>query len=454
MPYQYLRAFHLGDAAIVSKRRRRVLANHQPVHETGRLTAHGVREAGRGRNGPREPLVDYHRDRMNILAVTKFPPIQGGESSSAFFLFDELGKRQHTITVLTNCDDVPQNNKAVFTRDDLDTLTANTNVNIVGVMADSVPDFIPQYDPKTEKLLNEGIKLISEQQFDLIYGWYLLPYVSAAYLLSQIFSIPFVMQHAGSDLTRLYPRATLNQYFQNIIEASAGIMTYSLTASYFSTKTPESVLCQRQGFPSIFNPHGSQVDFPKEFDIDCDLNSTFLCLGKFSLAKGFYQIIEAFRVLENTTLIVFCPNKRSICVDLPKNVFLLDAVAPWRVPAILRSVKALIVPEWNFGVAIHRSSLPIESILCGTVALVSSQIIGNYPGLQQFMVGIDTPRLEDTVSKIRDVARNDVINEPVRRRYREIRSKLPSFSEYVSETEVFLENRIRADRAARPSRGV
>lgn len=388
---------------------------------------------------------------MNILAVTKFPPIQGGESSSAFFLFDELGKRRHTVTVLTNYDDVPQNNRAVFTGDDLATLRANENLDIVSVKAESVPDFIPQYDPKTEKLLNEGIRILSEQKFDLIYGWYLLPYVSAAYLLSRMFSIPLVMQHAGSDLTRLYPRATLNRYFQNIIEASAGIMTYSLTASYFDTKTPESVLCQNQGHPDIFNPHGGQVDFLEEFHIECDLDSTFLCLGKFSLGKGFYEIIEAFRRLEAATLIIFCPNKRSICVDLPENVFILDAVAPWRIPAILRSVKALIVPEWNFGVAVHRSNLPVESILCGRIALVSNQIIANYSGLHQFMIGIETPRVEDTVAKIRDVARNDVVNEPVRRRYREIRSKLPSFSEYVSDTEIFLEKRIRA---AHPSRGV
>ncbi|HYC88590.1 MAG TPA: hypothetical protein VEO54_05215 [Thermoanaerobaculia bacterium] len=390
---------------------------------------------------------------MNILAITKFPPIQGGESTSAFFLFDELGKRRHTVTVLTNYDDVPQNNKAVFTEDDLAALRANENLDIVSVKAESVPDFIPQYDPKTEKLLNEGIKILSRQKFDLIYGWYLLPYVSAAYLLSRMFSIPLVMQHAGSDLTRLYPRATLNRYFQNIIEASAGILTYSLTASYFDAKSPESVLCQNQGLPDLFNPYGGQVDFLKEFNVECDLDSTFLCLGKFSMGKGFYEIIEAFRRLETATLVIFCPNKRTISVDLPENVFLLDAVAPWRIPAILRSVKALIVPEWNFGVDVHRSNLPVESILCGRIALVSNQIIANYSGLQQFMIGIETPRVEDIVAKIRDVARNDAVNEPVLRRYREIRSKLPSFSEYVSDTEIFLENRIRAGRAARPSRG-
>src|SRR5215470_8979213 len=111
---------------------------------------------------------------MNILAITKFPPIQGGESSSAFFLFDELGKRQHSITILTNSDDVLPNTKVVFTRNDLAILRANQNMNIVSVAADPIPDFIPRYDPKTEKLVNEGLKILSGQKFDLIYGWYLL----------------------------------------------------------------------------------------------------------------------------------------------------------------------------------------------------------------------------------------------------------------------------------------
>jgi glycosyltransferase involved in cell wall biosynthesis len=391
---------------------------------------------------------------MNILAVTKFPPIQGGESASALFLFDELGKRNHTITVLSNFDDVSQQNKAVFSRDDFAILRANKNLNIVSVKQDAVPDFIPRYDPKTEKLLNEGLKLIAGQKFDLIFGWYLLPYVSAAYLLSKIFSIPLVIQHGGSDLARLYPRETLHQYFLNIIEASTGIMTHSLTSSYFNSKPPESVFLQKQGLPNMFNPHGSQVDFFEEFHIECDLNSTFLCLGKFSMAKGFYEIIEAFRLVENATLIIFSPNKRSISIELPKNVFVREAVAPWRVPGLLRSVKALIVPEWNFGVAIHRSTLPIQSILCGKIALVSNQIVENYPGLQQFMIGIDTLKVSDTVSKIKHVAKNEFINEPVRSRYREIRSKLPSFTEYVDEVELFLEGRIRAGQAADLSREV
>ncbi len=384
-------------------------------------------------------------EQMKILAITKFPPIQGGESSSAFFLFDALARRRHAITVLTNSNDVPQNTTVAFTQDDLARLTANKNLEIVSVGADPMPDFIPRYDPQTEKLINEGIKLVSTHQYDLIYGWYLLPYVSAAYLLSQLSSIPFVMQHAGSDLARLYPSASLNRYFRGLIDAAAGVLTYSLTASHFNTRTPESVLRQSPGLPDAFNPRGTQANLSDEFGIECDPNSTFLCLGKFSREKGFYEIIEAFRLVKSATLIILCPNKRTIAVDVPANVFVRDAVAPWRIPAILRSVKALIVPEWDFGVAIHRSNLPIESILCGTPALVSNQIIANYTGLQRFMIGIDTLRVKDTAATILDVAGNETINETVRSGYREIRSRLPSFSEYVSETELFLENCIRAE---------
>ena len=364
--------------------------------------------------------------------------MQGGESTSAFFLFDELAKRQHTITVLTNHNDVRSNNRCLFTKDDSVRLRQNHNLTIATVVGDPVPDFIPQYDPKTEKLLNMGMQLIRQQKFDLIYGWYFLPYASAAYLLSEIFTIPFVLQHAGSDFTQLYPNKDLRHYIDTVIRASAGVLTYPKTKEYFEERKQHTLLVQKRPPPDIYSPVGHRADFMAEFDIRCDLASTFLCLGKFSVAKGFYQLIEAFRSIENATLLILCPNKKAVGVDLPKNVILLDCVSPWRIPAIIRSVKAVIVPEWNFNVDLHRSGVPIESLLCGRTAIVSNQIIGHYGWLRRFMVGIDTPSIDHVASTIKSVILDECINDAVTRHHAEIRSALGTFSEYVDQVEKFL----------------
>ena len=388
---------------------------------------------------------------MNILAITKFPPIQGGESSSAFFLFDELARRGHTVTVLTNSEEVLPKDRVCFAGGDSAVLSANPNVTIRNVGNDPMPEFIPQYDPKTEKLLNEGIKILSSDRFHVVFGWYLLPYVSAAFLLSEMFQLPLVLQHAGSDLTRIYPKKSLNNYFDTIITRSAGIVTYAGTSKYFD-KESGRILEQNRGFPDIFSIDGSQVDFQEEFNIACDSETTFLCLGKFTRAKGFYEIVEAFRRIGSAKLVIFSPNRRRVCLELPTNVFMVDAVAPWRVPAIIRSAKAVIVPEWDFGVPAHKSNLPLESILCGKTAIVSSQIVANYGALQDFMVPIRTPDIDDTVAKITRASEDATLNDKLRTRYGEIRRSVPTLSSHVDKVESFLRAQVAHPPAARSSK--
>ena len=106
---------------------------------------------------------------MNILAITKFPPIQGGESNKAFYLFRELGKRGHQISVLTNSNDVANKDIVKFSETDFTYLTKNDNLRIRNQEIGNTPSFIPQFDPKTEKLINEGLQIISEQKIDIIY---------------------------------------------------------------------------------------------------------------------------------------------------------------------------------------------------------------------------------------------------------------------------------------------
>lgn len=378
---------------------------------------------------------------MNILAITKFPPIQGGESNKAFYLFKELGNRGHQVFVVTNSNDVANKDKVQFSEKDFSYLTKNNNLNIYNPEIDNIPSFIPQFDPKTEKLINEGLRIISEQKIDIIYGWYFLPYISAAYVLSKITSIPLVIQHAGSDLKRILPNRNLNFYFENIIREAFGILTYYSCLPFFKNKRSDDILIQKAGFPDIYNHEGTTVDFEKEFNIKCSPNSTFLCLGKFSKGKGFYEIIEAFKKIENATLLILTPSRTNVEIEIPKNVFVLDAVAPWRVPEIIRSVKAVIVPEWNFGVEIHKSRLPIEAILCGKTALVSNQIIDNYFGLKSFMIPIETPNHNDTISKINYVIQNTFINDNIKQQAKEIRKSIVPFETYVNEIEVFLLNK-------------
>ena len=56
---------------------------------------------------------------MRICMISKFPPIEGGESSKAYWLARELGNRGHAIHVVTNALDVEDAYKECFRVEDI-----------------------------------------------------------------------------------------------------------------------------------------------------------------------------------------------------------------------------------------------------------------------------------------------------------------------------------------------
>ena len=163
---------------------------------------------------------------MKISFVGKYPPIMGGESTKLYWLARGLGERGHEIFLVSDCQERVL--EGGLSLDDLDHLQpenvklySTSNLNVTSTSKDF----------RTERLANLTIRVVAERDPDLMVGWYLLPYSSAAFLASRMTNKPFVVQHAGSDMKRLFHNKNLKAFFLNMFHSADGIMSYP---SYFN----------------------------------------------------------------------------------------------------------------------------------------------------------------------------------------------------------------------------
>jgi glycosyltransferase involved in cell wall biosynthesis len=323
---------------------------------------------------------------MRICFVGKYPPIEGGESTKLYYLASALAKRGHSIKIVSNCNAIPDENKVSLCADDMENL-APYGVATFSVGRAVSRNVIPDYYPASEELASLLHRVLAAEPVDVVVGWYLLPYAFAASTVAQALRVPFLVQHAGSDIKRLLGDYRLKDLLLRMLRSADGILAYPSAVTYFRSLGCKNVFTHVSGIPNHFHP----IPDGKRSD------RTYLFLGKLSRGKGLDLLIEAFAHLPKLRLLVVGPNEnrfhysRVVAERQISNVEFGDAIPPWRVPDLLRSVAGVIVPEWNFGVAEHRSRVPVEAILCGTPALVSAQIIGSYGSLGKWMIPISPP---------------------------------------------------------------
>ena len=377
---------------------------------------------------------------MNILLLSKFPPIQGGESNKSFFLAKALAERGHNITVLTNSLELESSFLYRMTQSDYDYL-AIPNLTIVSLKDVKLFRFIPYYNPSSEALVSIGLELSAKREFDVIIGWYLLPFCSSAFILSKILGIKYVAQHAGSDIKRLLTSSKLRLYLEVVLKKADGIFTYP--SSYQKMKLlNENVYVHRPGIPNIFNPDAEKINLEEELGLKLDGQRTVLFLGKISKAKGISFLIDAFKPLcseYNLLIVGEGPYKKDIIEkvksDNVQNVYFHQFIPPWKIPNLIRAIKCVVIPEWNFGVETHRSGIPIETILCGRQALVSNQIVHNYLGLSRFLTQIECPNTLRFTETLRTALCDQQADKFLSDNYESIRSELISFDEFVDTIE-------------------
>ena len=112
---------------------------------------------------------------MRIVYIGKWPPILGGTCNQTYWVLNELGKRGHEITLVSNCMEVQEQYKVNLKDGDIDMLQPE-NVKLKSTLPVKTPRFIPQNNPYMEKISSLAIEAVEELEPDLILSRYFQPY--------------------------------------------------------------------------------------------------------------------------------------------------------------------------------------------------------------------------------------------------------------------------------------
>ncbi|MGE3920671.1 MAG: glycosyltransferase, partial [Gammaproteobacteria bacterium] len=168
---------------------------------------------------------------MKICIIGKIPPVQGGTPKETISFAYHLAKAGHQINVVTNALEVEPEYR-IFTMDYFETCgqearspfkEANLKIHYTGI--DRQHRFIPYNNPSVSKLANLAKEVIEKYNCELIYAIYLEPYGVVASLVSSWTKIPYVVQHAGSDIGRLFHSKKLNNTYCEVFQNASAIIT-------------------------------------------------------------------------------------------------------------------------------------------------------------------------------------------------------------------------------------
>jgi len=377
---------------------------------------------------------------MKILYIGKYPPILSGEGNKAYWLLNALAKRGHKIRVLTNSMEVEEHYRAKLSQEDTERMVSE-NLSIISTNKSIPHKFIPQNNPFLEKLISLGLEEVKAFDPDVIFSWYLVPYGVAGYSISRFTEKPHITQHAGSDISFLYEHPFLHTLLKEVLIKSKGVITYK-GVEEFIRSIGANPLIHTPCFPNEFNPFEEKLNLleltgSKEFD---DENS-LLFLGKITKSKGLDYLISAMEYMKpNVNLIVAgngpLKNFNEDLVrenNLEKRVKFIGILPPWRIPSLIRSVKTVVIPEYNFGVPIHQSGIPYESMLCGVRPIVSEQIRGKYKDPSNMIKFVNPADREGFAKAVEESIFIDSTDNNAKESYDKLRGAIGHHSSYVDQ---------------------
>jgi len=386
---------------------------------------------------------------MKICLISKYPPIEGGESSKAYWLSKGLGERGHEIFVVTNAWEVESEYRENFIEEDIDNYQPK-NVTVYNTSPFLNPRYIPYANPYTEKLASLAIDVIRRHNADLIDSWYILPYCISAFITKTITNKPQILRHAGSDMSRLLDSPYLNTLFVDIFNRVDKIVTYPGTKERFlSMGVPESKIFLNKVSvdTNAFNPNS------KPFDIStCRENYTedipiITYIGKASKQKGIFELVKALSKINENFILLLVTKGHEIQklkydikrLKLENKTLFLDFIPPWKIPSIMKASTCIVSPEWNFPVISHTPILPREAMCTGKCTILSEELF-NKRTYRDMEDGIHTKvvnpsNIDNFKIKLEEVIKNPNEAEEIGSNARKLAGKYENFDKYLKNIE-------------------
>ncbi len=358
---------------------------------------------------------------MRILLIGKFPPIEGGVSVKTFeFCLDAL-QRGHEVHFLTNSNEVENEYRQQFLNHDttfMDSLLSGAAFHLYQTTPLDGYSQIPRSDCFFSKLFGIGSSILEHEDIDIIIGWYFEPYGLVASVLASLYSKPFILIHAGSDLGRLSRHPDLHHAYNWMVNNSTSFLTKprsrELLVSTFPQISNTKKLRNRPGvpLPKYFTEKAPKLDINEYVDNadelfsginDDELKRSLLSLnqkrfhpigltlgmyGKVGRRKGTFALLESLSTLASDgvefSFIGLFGGKESILkeaieiiegnVMLAKRTWILPFVPPWRIPSYLNLCDITCFLENRFPISIHGPGIPFEVLTFGSCLVCSKEI--------------------------------------------------------------------------------
>lgn len=387
---------------------------------------------------------------MKICLISKYPPIEGGESSKAYWLAKALGERGCEVHIVTNAWEVEDDYREAVEASDLDYNYQPKGVYIHNTDPFIEPSYIPYSKPYTEKIASLAIDIIKEYDLQLIDSWYILPYVISGFLAKTITNTPQVMRHAGSDMSRLLSSPYLGTLFTSIFEKVDKIITYpSMKERFMSLGIPENKLFLNNKVSidtKAFNPEVKPIDLSLYTDKDINGLPIITYIGKVGVTKGIYELAEAASKIKNDFLLLFVSKGKGLDrfkeaikkFGLENKTLFINFVPPWKIPSIIKKSTCVVIPERDFPVVQHTPILPREVMAVGKCLILSGELYAKRRSSEiedgKNVIVVDPKNIEQFRRILEQVIKNPDYAEKIGQQARLVSEKIERFDEYIEDT--------------------
>ena len=180
---------------------------------------------------------------MRVLAIGKYPPMQGGVSTQMYDLVTGLAARGHVVSLVTDACEVEAESRIYMKADDWrQSIGRKTleSLSVKWVRGHAEPALGKTQKQKLIPFINDALAIAEEFDPDIVFSFYLEPYAIVGDSISTRLNVPHVLRTAGSDVDRVQRFPALAKRMFPIFDRATAIWTSRNFASYL----------ERQGIPS------------------------------------------------------------------------------------------------------------------------------------------------------------------------------------------------------------